>query len=348
MLNCERCIWLISQSNSICFIIFQYTGDLCSSTRLSAALQNPRRTRQADTSFFHPSNGHLEVIKVLLDDGAEVTVTDNDGWTPVNAASSNRHLEVVKLLLENGADIGVANNDGWTPLYSAASNCHLEVVKLLLNQGANISVVDKRGCTALHIAAEDGHVDVVKLLFQSLQASLHVQDNDGRTSLFFAATRGHSEVIRLLISYTALPNVNDRYGTSPLCAAIRNGHQEAVEILLSLTETTAEFGNGLDRNLAWWATKSGCASIIDLVRKWAQRMDIEICERDLTVGCYLVPFDRASRSCDVCTRCISSGCADHRCEVCHDFDICLECYGFGIQCRDASHDWILREPNSST
>ena len=47
-------------------------------------------------------------------------------------AASTGHLEVVKVLLDNGADISVTNADGRTPLESAASNGHFEVVKLLV------------------------------------------------------------------------------------------------------------------------------------------------------------------------------------------------------------------------
>ena len=59
-------------------------------------------------------------------------VTTSTGWTPINTASSNGHIEVVKLLLEKGADITIASDSGWTPLNSASDNGHLAVVKLLL------------------------------------------------------------------------------------------------------------------------------------------------------------------------------------------------------------------------
>lgn len=64
----------------------------------------------------------MEVVKLLLDSGADITTTNNDGCTPINAASGNGFLEIVKLLLDKGADITVANNSGMTPLYSAANS----------------------------------------------------------------------------------------------------------------------------------------------------------------------------------------------------------------------------------
>lgn len=42
---------------------------------------------------------------LLLEKGADITIANNDGWTPVNIALENGYLEVVKLLLEEGPDI---------------------------------------------------------------------------------------------------------------------------------------------------------------------------------------------------------------------------------------------------
>jgi FOG: Ankyrin repeat len=66
--------------------------------------------------------------------GADMTIASTAGRTPLYAASINGHLDVVKLLLDKGADLTVANNHGWTPLNTASSDSHLEVVKLLLTE----------------------------------------------------------------------------------------------------------------------------------------------------------------------------------------------------------------------
>jgi ankyrin repeat protein len=64
-------------------------------------------------------NGHPKVVKLLLDNGANVTIAVKDSFMPLHAASFNGHLAVVKLLLENKAYVRV-NKDVWAPLYAAS------------------------------------------------------------------------------------------------------------------------------------------------------------------------------------------------------------------------------------
>jgi hypothetical protein len=70
-------------------------------------------------------NGHLEVVKLLLENGANLHIEHD---CVLRWASWNGHLEVVKLLLENGADL---HADDDYALRSASVNGHLEVVELL-------------------------------------------------------------------------------------------------------------------------------------------------------------------------------------------------------------------------
>lgn len=71
---------------------------------------------------------------------AEINVMDDQDLTPLQVAAQKGHLDVVKCLIENGADVHLWNNDftldgkHWTtPLHFAAQEGYHEVVKYLLN-----------------------------------------------------------------------------------------------------------------------------------------------------------------------------------------------------------------------
>ncbi|KAL5349551.1 hypothetical protein ACLOAV_005846 [Pseudogymnoascus australis] len=110
--------------------------------------------------------GNIDVVKVLLEHGADVTVANDNRVTPLNTASISGHVDVVKVLLEHKADVTVANDSGWTPLNSASSNGHVDVVKVLLEHSADVTVANNNEWTPLNTASLSGHVDVVKVLLE--------------------------------------------------------------------------------------------------------------------------------------------------------------------------------------
>lgn len=74
---------------------------------------------------------HTEVVKLLLDYGADVNACDNDTWTAVQEAAQINAIEIVDLLLEHGADIMGENNFGWNLLYIAKRNENELMVRLV-------------------------------------------------------------------------------------------------------------------------------------------------------------------------------------------------------------------------
>ena len=109
------------------------------------------------------ANGR-EVVKLLLEEGAELESKDNDHRTPLSWASANGHEAVVKLLLEQGAELESKDNEGRTPLLRAAERGHKAAVMLLIEKGAELESKSSNDQTPLSWAAESGHEAVVRLL----------------------------------------------------------------------------------------------------------------------------------------------------------------------------------------
>jgi hypothetical protein len=81
----------------------------------------------------------LAVAKMLVEAGVDVTVKENDGYTPLHAAA--RHSEgheFIKMLLEKGLDPSVHNLYGQTPLHDACGRNHVKCVAVLIENGADI------------------------------------------------------------------------------------------------------------------------------------------------------------------------------------------------------------------
>jgi ankyrin repeat protein len=86
------------------------------------------------------------VVRLLLD-------YNNEGVTALHWAAGNGHEMILRLLLEEGADINAKDNFGRTALYWVAENRHEAIVRLLLNHKADVNVKDNLGRTALYPAA---------------------------------------------------------------------------------------------------------------------------------------------------------------------------------------------------
>ena len=104
-------------------------------------------------------NGDLELVKLLISKDAEV---NKKGWTPLHYAASNGHDDVVQLLLDNSAYVDAGSPNGTTPLMMAARGNHVSTVKILLDNGADLTVKNQLGLTALDFAQHYRAPDVVK------------------------------------------------------------------------------------------------------------------------------------------------------------------------------------------
>lgn len=130
------------------------------------------------------------------------------GATPLIRAITGADMEVVKLLLQHGADATINLADRQTPIMAAISSRAseaqaLEMITLLHDAGADVNVValvqhreDSRGGTALHYAVRKRYKDVIKKL-ASYGIDMNAKDQDGLTALDYTQSRGYMAFMAL-------------------------------------------------------------------------------------------------------------------------------------------------------
>ncbi|NXU70837.1 MYPT1 phosphatase, partial [Oreotrochilus melanogaster] len=168
---------------------------------------------------------NVDMVKFLVENGANINQPDNEGWIPLHAAASCGYLDIAEYLISQGAHVGAVNSEGDTPLDIAEEEAMEELLQNEVNrQGVDIEAARKEeerimlrdarqwlnsghindvrhaksGGTALHVAAAKGYTEVLKLLIQA-RYDVNIKDYDGWTPLHAAAHWGKEEACRILV-----------------------------------------------------------------------------------------------------------------------------------------------------
>ncbi|KAM5332092.1 ankyrin repeat and SAM domain-containing protein 3 isoform 4-T6 [Glossophaga mutica] len=97
--------------------------------------------------------------------GAELEMKDIQGWTALFHCTSAGHQQMVKFLLDSGANANVREPIyGFTPLMEAAAAGHEIIVQYFLNHGVKVDTRDHSGATARMLAKQYGHMKIVGLI----------------------------------------------------------------------------------------------------------------------------------------------------------------------------------------
>lgn len=188
------------------------------------------------------SMGHGECVSYLLARGASVDPLKRADWTPLMMACTRRNLEVIKDLVEHGADPLLKNKDGWNCFHVASREGHGEVLRYLL--AASPSSWDTESATRrtpLHTAAMHGRRDAVELLLEWCQYKPDSRDSCGVTPFMDALQNGHVDVARLLLEkHQACPTAVDALGSQALHRAAVTAQDGAIRFLV------AELGVGVN------------------------------------------------------------------------------------------------------
>uniref|UniRef100_A0A673LXD6 Histone-lysine N-methyltransferase EHMT2-like n=1 Tax=Sinocyclocheilus rhinocerous TaxID=307959 RepID=A0A673LXD6_9TELE len=139
------------------------------------------------TGLHHAAKlGNLEVVMLLLSTGqVDINAQDSGGWTPIIWAAEHRHIDVIRALLNRGANVTLRDKEMNVCLHWASFSGSAEIAELILNAGCPLSSVNLHGDTPLHIAAREGYIDCVTL-FLSRGADIDIMNKEGDTPLSLA------------------------------------------------------------------------------------------------------------------------------------------------------------------
>jgi ankyrin repeat protein len=165
----------------------------------------------------YAGRGDLDVVKLLLENGAAVNGIKQPDLTPLHFAAGRGRKSVVEFLLSKGAKPDAATASGVTPLHLAVLKGYELVAKVLLNSGANVNAMVQKDVSR---GAEGLNSDTLLYTLQAYQSPLHI-----------ACQEGYPALVEWLISKGADVNAWGKGGT-PLTIAVQANNESIVQDLL--------------------------------------------------------------------------------------------------------------------
>ncbi|CAD5119632.1 DgyrCDS8225 [Dimorphilus gyrociliatus] len=218
------------------------------------------------------SSGHLEIVKILINNGMKASTQDITGKTSLHWAAMGKGqfaTDCISYLLEvEPSIINVQDYEGRTSLHQAAAygdenavrtlasneKCSVscvdslfrtplhwasvlgrqEIVKILMEFKIDCGMTDSNGATALHYSAKNNYSGCVKALLGGISQVIRDEsDGEGRTALIWASGHGADDALSLLVEAGCNVHHVDNHGATALHAAAQNGHASTVKLLLA-------------------------------------------------------------------------------------------------------------------
>ena len=175
--------------------------------------------------------GRGSIVEYLLSQSAVIDVQKTNGMMPLHVACEEGHLDVVKVLIKNGAKFDSTAVD-WmlmTPLHFASQRCHLEVARHLISLGADVHAVNRNKATPLHLASS---MNIAEELLKS-GADVNALDSNNATPLIVACMSATVGVVSCLLDHKSDIDAVDKFGRTAFLEAARSGNTPVVDLLLT-------------------------------------------------------------------------------------------------------------------
>ena len=180
---------------------------------LSLGKASAQDTTIFGTTLLHSASrsGDMELVRLLIQEGADVNAQDEDGESPLHGAMARSdNYNVARTLIENGAELSSRAIDGKTPFHNIFNNTISHV--LMRDEWLENIQPDSEAMSITHFLAWSSKSTVE--IFQRARlyddADLLSTDNLGRTCLHFAASRGNLAVLSYLVKQVSLKDLEEK------------------------------------------------------------------------------------------------------------------------------------------
>ena len=223
-------------------------------------------------------SGHVDVVKLFLEHGADVETRNGIGQTPLSAVIATKDArlpetfcnedgmqptplevqkrlkEIIEALLKWGVDVNARDDDGNTPLALAAQLGLEDIVIILLDASANVNVKSDTGNTPFALALERNRYRLMDIL-SDWGADIDTENNC--LLLLEASRRGYAGIVDRLLQQGVDPNTENGILERPLSLAATYGHTRIVELLIQ-RNVVVDSRDIHDRTPLMAAAASGC------------------------------------------------------------------------------------------
>ena len=151
---------------------------------------------------FATITGSLNIVRFLLENGANVNLENEQGLRPIHSAIHSENVEIVSLLFQNQAELDNCNKSNKVLGAEALTSCaadhgSTEIIKLLFQKGIKV-----KGTRAFQIAMERDHMDIVKELVRNCSI-IDLADDDTYPPLYRLGVDDNYEMMQFLIDHGA-------------------------------------------------------------------------------------------------------------------------------------------------
>ncbi|KAL3852373.1 hypothetical protein ACJMK2_016026 [Sinanodonta woodiana] len=213
--------------------------------------------------------GHIEIVKFLIKQNADVNLADAVGDTPLHYAVFGKQPEVVEILINSkGIKINSQNKAGVVPVHVAVNTADISTLKLLVEQGCDVTIKDNNEDTPMHDAMiqKKNQPGVIEAVLASPTCKFNLKNKAGLNVLHFACVNNKVKAVEIILSKSAdIVNETIPGGFTALHIAAFNDFIEIVSLLLVKGKANPNLQDNKKRTPLLLAASKGFKRIIEVL-----------------------------------------------------------------------------------